>query len=311
LADSSKPSIVYLQQPMTAGQLASLYSACHCLAAPYRAEGFGLPILEAMACGLVPIVPQGGAADDFTSPDTAHLVPSREVETTHDWHLVGPPLELSVQVSDVRRAMRLAYEDRERTGRLGLTALQLAHEQFTWKRTAALMIDRILELTAALPPPPGDLPPPRPVATPGKQPTLAACLLANGESGELGRALAQVTPFVDETVVVVANDQDRSAAIAREYGAKVVTAIEPNGKGHDELAEAAVSAQWLFAIDLDDRLADGEVEQIRPLVLRQPPPVTELLVDLPKSRLAGGNGHMGGKLRVRRRAACSVPTGGG
>jgi glycosyltransferase involved in cell wall biosynthesis len=311
LGDSTKPSIVYLQQPMTAGQLASLYTACHCLAAPYRAEGFGLPILEAMACGLAPIVSQGGAADDFTSPETAYLVPSREVETTHDWQLAGPPLEFSVSIADVRRAMRLAYEDRERTRRLGEAASQVAHEQFTWKRTAALMADRIMELTASLPQAPGDLPPPKPLAVTGKRPVLAACLAACGANGELGRALAQVTPFVDETIVVVAEGQDRPAAIAREYGAKVVTAHESNGRGSHELAEAAVSAQWVFSLDLDDYLADGEVERLRPLVLRQPPQVTEILVDLPRSRLAAGNGHIGSKLQVRRCLSSSVPTGGG
>jgi glycosyltransferase involved in cell wall biosynthesis len=311
LADSSKPSIVYLQQPMTAGQLASLYTACQCLAAPYRAEGFGLPILEAMACGLAPVVPQGGAADDFTSPSTAYLVPSREVETTHDWQLAGPPLELSVSIADVRRAMRLAYEDRDRTRRLGESASKIANEQFTWKRTAALMIDRILELTASLPLPPGDLPPPKPVPVPGRIPTLAACLVANGAGGELGRVLAQVTPFVDEAVVVVADENERHAAIALEYGAKVVLARETNGRDSHELAEAAVSAQWVFSVDLADHLADSEVEQIRSLVLRQPPQVTQLLIDLPKSRLVGGNGHADGKLHIRRRTPLGMSAVGG
>jgi len=311
LGDSAKPSIVYLQRPMTAGQLASLYTSCQCLAAPYRAEGFGLPILEAMACGLAPIVTQGGAADDFTSPETAYLLPSREVETTHDWQLTGPPLELAVSLSDVQRALRLAYEDRHRTRRLGEAAAQLARDQFAWKRTAALMADRIMELTAQLPPLTGDLPPPRPSPSAGKPLILAACLVARGEEGQLGQALAQVTPFVDETVVVVPSGHDRAAAIAREYGAQVVFAHDLNGGDGQELAGPAISAQWLFSVDLEDRLADSDVEQIRPLVMRQPPRVTELMVELPKSRLASGNGHTDGKLHIRRRRSNGAPASGG
>lgn len=53
---------------MTAGQMASLYAATHVLVAPYRGEGFCLPVLEAMAVGVCPIVPRGGPTDDFV-PD--------------------------------------------------------------------------------------------------------------------------------------------------------------------------------------------------------------------------------------------------
>src|SRR5262249_10328994 len=50
-ADPRCPGIVYLDGELTDLQLASLYRACSCLVLPYRGEGFGLPALEAMACG--------------------------------------------------------------------------------------------------------------------------------------------------------------------------------------------------------------------------------------------------------------------
>jgi tetratricopeptide (TPR) repeat protein len=45
--------------------MASLYRACDVFVSPYRGEGFCLPALEAMACGLPVIVTDGGATDDF------------------------------------------------------------------------------------------------------------------------------------------------------------------------------------------------------------------------------------------------------
>ncbi|HVV73993.1 MAG TPA: glycosyltransferase, partial [Verrucomicrobiae bacterium] len=62
------PEIVYLNQELPEADLPRLYAACDCLVHPYRGEGFGLPVLEAMACAKPVIVTAGGAADDFAKP---------------------------------------------------------------------------------------------------------------------------------------------------------------------------------------------------------------------------------------------------
>ncbi len=41
---------------------------------PYRAEGFNLPVLEAIACGTPVIVTRGGATDDFCNDKVAWLI---------------------------------------------------------------------------------------------------------------------------------------------------------------------------------------------------------------------------------------------
>ncbi len=56
--------------------LASLYRACDVYVHPYRGEGFGLPILEAMACGLPVVVPEAGPAPEFSSADSAWYLPT-------------------------------------------------------------------------------------------------------------------------------------------------------------------------------------------------------------------------------------------
>ena len=42
-------------------EVAALYRACDVLVHPYRGEGFAMPVLEAMACGL-PVITTGGRA---------------------------------------------------------------------------------------------------------------------------------------------------------------------------------------------------------------------------------------------------------
>lgn len=71
------PALEVLQQDLSEADLAALYRSCHAFVMPYRGEGFGLPIAEAMASGLPVIVTGRGAAMDFTQGDWATRIPSQ------------------------------------------------------------------------------------------------------------------------------------------------------------------------------------------------------------------------------------------
>lgn len=75
-AAPNSPEIIYLDEDMSSEKLASLYKACDCLVYPYRGEGFALPVLEAMACGLAVVVTAGGATDDFVTHDCGWFIPA-------------------------------------------------------------------------------------------------------------------------------------------------------------------------------------------------------------------------------------------
>jgi alpha-1,3-rhamnosyl/mannosyltransferase len=59
--------------------LAALYSACQVLVQPSWAEGFGLPVAEAMACGLPIVASDGGALPEVTG-DAGIIVPLDRVD---------------------------------------------------------------------------------------------------------------------------------------------------------------------------------------------------------------------------------------
>jgi len=69
------------------GQLLHLIADSDVLVHPYRAEGFGMPILEAMALGTPVIHTRGGASNEFCGPDESLLIPSSL--TTADQPRVG------------------------------------------------------------------------------------------------------------------------------------------------------------------------------------------------------------------------------
>lgn len=69
-------SISMVTVNLSQAQLASLYSIADCYVSPYRAEGFNLPVLEAIACGTPVVVTGEGATADFCHPGVALMVDS-------------------------------------------------------------------------------------------------------------------------------------------------------------------------------------------------------------------------------------------
>ena len=60
-------AITLIPSNLTMDQMNSIYGIADCYVSPYRAEGFNLPVLEAMVCGTPILITDGGAADDFAS----------------------------------------------------------------------------------------------------------------------------------------------------------------------------------------------------------------------------------------------------
>lgn len=68
------PDVQIIEDDLSDGRLKALYEQCHVLVAPSRAEGFGLPLAEAMLSGLGVITTGWGGQLDFCNEDTAWLV---------------------------------------------------------------------------------------------------------------------------------------------------------------------------------------------------------------------------------------------
>ena len=146
------PEILYLEDELAPAELPGLYTSCDCLVHPYRGEGFGLPILEAMACGLPVIVTAGGASDDFTNSQIAYHVPAsrREIgDTVSGTKLAGPGWLLEPDGKALAERMKWAAEHREESRALGLRASAYARHQWTWSEAARIAADRLCALQAA------------------------------------------------------------------------------------------------------------------------------------------------------------------
>jgi len=150
--DPSRPEIVYIDGHLSEGDLACLYAACDALVAPYRGEGFALPVLEAMASGLPVIVPCGGATDDFVDGTCGLRVASNRMElgdTLSDGtKCVAPMFFMEPDIDEVIRAMRWLHENREDGKRLGMAASRRARLEWTWDHVADVVEERLRTLAA-------------------------------------------------------------------------------------------------------------------------------------------------------------------
>ncbi|MFF2448917.1 glycosyltransferase [Neobacillus sp. NPDC058068] len=151
MSDPKNPRIVYMDHDISETELAGLYKACDCLVHPYRGEGFGLPIAEAMACGIPAIVPDKGSCQDFCNAETAFFVPSKEVllseKKVSDLDTVDYPWWLSIDQNDLQQTIRFAYENPTLVKKKGQEASRQILSSFTWKKSALAVSERIRQLS--------------------------------------------------------------------------------------------------------------------------------------------------------------------
>ena len=114
--------------------MAALYRSCDTLVHPYRGEGFGLPIAEALASGLPVVVPDGGACLDFCDDDDAWLVPAREVAILPGNWTPSPPGNWWLEPSRraLAQAMRAVVEEPRLAQAKGAEGRRRIVEHFSW-----------------------------------------------------------------------------------------------------------------------------------------------------------------------------------
>lgn len=135
------PDVQIIEADLTESQLKALYGQCQALVAPSYAEGFGLPLAEAMLSDLSVITTGWGGQLDFCNPQTTHLIDySFELADTHfgifDSVWAKPDVDhLALLMRQVQQEP--AQERLERAAR----AKQLLAKQFTWKAVTQRLID--------------------------------------------------------------------------------------------------------------------------------------------------------------------------
>lgn len=143
---ANTPEIIYIDDKLEEEQMAQLYRACDVLVLPYRGEGFGLPVLEAMACGLPVIVTAGGATDDFVEEAFAWKIKATKKSIGHT--LSGKPFVkeaflLEPDLDELIETLKKLRNYQTNLKSMGMLAQYVARTNWTWERATLKLLSRL------------------------------------------------------------------------------------------------------------------------------------------------------------------------
>ena len=138
------PACTHIDRDLSTEEIDRLYAEADCLVYPTRAEGFGLPIAEAMACRVPVIVTRFSGPMDFCSERNAFLLdydlaPSRS-------HLAIPgAMWAEPRIDQLRELMRFVFANRNsrEVQRRVEAAYQNVRENLRWSRVAN-QVERVI-----------------------------------------------------------------------------------------------------------------------------------------------------------------------
>lgn len=131
-------------------QLARLYKACNCFVLPTKSEAWGLPTLEAMACGIPAITTNWGGSLEFMNNDVGWLLDVEKMEMPLSGYVgYEKPIEGNEwavpSVKHLRELMRYAFEHPDECKKKGDKAYEHADKNFNWKKSTEIVKELIKE----------------------------------------------------------------------------------------------------------------------------------------------------------------------
>jgi glycosyltransferase involved in cell wall biosynthesis len=149
------PRILFWFDTMDEQTMPHFFKSFDCFVLPTRGEGFGLPFLEAMACGVPTIGPKWGGNREFMDETNSVLVDGKVVPIADPMFLRYQPQYagqgwFDIDEVELSKQMRWVYDNKEKADVLARKAVADIGAKFTWDTTAGKIYKRLLEIDSEL-----------------------------------------------------------------------------------------------------------------------------------------------------------------
>ncbi|MCA1176226.1 MULTISPECIES: glycosyltransferase [unclassified Pantoea] len=137
------PQVVIIKEDLDEGSLKSIYEQCDVLVAPSCAEGFGLPIAEAMLSGMPAIVTDWSGQKDFCDSTNSWLVDYDYAHAKTHFGLYSSAW-VNIDVDDLARKMKLAaLTPADKRSEMAKNGREKILSDFTWSAVAERSVSAI------------------------------------------------------------------------------------------------------------------------------------------------------------------------
>jgi GT2 family glycosyltransferase/glycosyltransferase involved in cell wall biosynthesis len=145
-AGPERPRIELRTELLSKEGLIRLYRSCDAFVSAHRGEGFGMKILDALACGLPTVVTDFGGSTDFcneetTLPVACDVVPLGPCLDARSLRPTNGPVWAEPQRASLASRLRWLLENPEEARALGGRAAETIRGRFTWEQAARRLLE--------------------------------------------------------------------------------------------------------------------------------------------------------------------------
>jgi len=150
--DKGAANIYVKEDELPDYKMPSLYTACDCFVLPTHGEGWGLPIFEALACGLPVITTGYGAPFETLKNDKGevypgvHFVDYTETQATDPYVYMEYKNWAEPNRAQFAQKMRYVYENAQAEKAKALKTSEIIRDRFSWTNVCKPIVGRLKDI---------------------------------------------------------------------------------------------------------------------------------------------------------------------